>query len=157
RDFVAALNFEPTTDEEIHCRAIGVLTERTHQTVSEAERYLDQATDRSAGPSSGYKEKVIFFKRRGKTMAKPGFSDDALLNSYELFSNELAQVRNCASRPRTISPGALRKLFIGTELFHAADDEDWKKWIEDFASGATAKGAALVFLESKTGRKRRSI
>ena len=104
--------------------------------------------------------RIIFTKRKGRTFAEKPFSKAALLNTYEALSRTLVQVRAMViAQKGSVSIEELKNTFGRKELGRAADDENWKTWIEIFAgkSPATAKGAALVFLENKTTQPRGSL
>jgi hypothetical protein len=104
-------------------------------------------------------EKIVFVKQRGSSVPKRPISNEAWLNTVEELSQSLADVRARAiNKRKRASPEELRELYRGTYLGKVANnDEDWNNLVTDFGAGATAKSAALVLLEIKTGVKRESI
>ena len=104
--------------------------------------------------------KLVFTRRNGKSLIKGKVTKVALWNTLETFTGTLAQIRILVINSKgRVSIGDVKKTFGRDELSNAADDADWGDWIEIFGSEptATAKGAALVFLEKKTRLNRSTI
>lgn len=118
------------------------------------------ARQRKNGASRNRANKILFVRDSdGTTVANPPYSGRALLNSFEALWRSLDRVRTMVINGKgTLSASDVREKFRATELEGAAGTDDWQRWIEDFADRkVTAKGVALVFLETKTGLKRGSI
>jgi hypothetical protein len=82
----------------------------------------------------------------------------ALLNTYDDCAKTLEEVRTVVRKNPQITADDLRKKFARTTLARAATGKQWQQWKIDFASGElTAKNAALVLLETTTGRKRTAL
>jgi hypothetical protein len=117
-------------------------------------------------------EKQIIFDPSddGWTTAQPGFSQVALLNSYESIAQTLRLVRIAVGQTKgNITAEALRERFRDSDLYRAAGPNDWGNFIDDFTPnpklkhgklGSSMPGVrtvALRFLARTSGLSRATI
>ena len=103
------------------------------------------------------------FERRpdGTTIAKVNDADTATRShvTYLEIAPELHKVRVVVIGDKLLTVEKLKKKFPEHTLASKADDADWKDWKDNFSQEkpGTAKNAALVFIEKKTGLKRSTL
>jgi hypothetical protein len=101
------------------------------------------------------KEKVVFVRRNGETVVQGEPSRVAIANTFAALAETLRQLRAWVPTQKNgrVSVQEAKTRFRGTELNQAADDTDWKDWIEIFGqkSSVRPKGVAVGFLAKKLG------
>jgi hypothetical protein len=112
---------------------------------------------------------IRFVRQGDRTVALPCEEDGGMLGtvsavtiSYRVASIELSKVRSIVNQESGKINGAeLRRQFSDSPLAQAADERDWDNWAKDFSptnrQRGRPKGAALTFLERKTGLDRLTI
>ena len=135
------------------------------------EREADPATETPLIPDSPVSWKRATQRKltagfeyvnRGNTRLAKTSNDTvpAVRSDYPIFSHEIDEVRKFVRVNRSVSVDGLQKAFESSRIAKAADEKDWRIWLEDFVQprdSAKAKSHALTLLERKTGLTRSTI
>jgi len=170
-------------DQAEHSARIELAASAPHTSVTEQmpEPVAPNAHTAPAPPAGAHMlqadallDELRFIRRGNKTMAEgSGNLRPLVYGAYKKLLPEIVQVKSVVRSKKGITIGELRQTFRKTELYKAADDEDWQILIDEFSNerptelknrqgGHVKRSAgdgnlAIALLARKTGLKNSAV